>query len=232
MDISNQVSDVNTCDFSESGGTYDLKTLKDIQLLIRVIEESDSFTWSHSINVANYAYTLAEMLCLSNEQKNNIYIGALLHDIGKIEIPETILKKTCKLTPEEWTIMKTHPRVGFNFLRDYDQLMKPDIHDIVLHHHERYDGNGYPDGLAGEEISLATRIVTVADCFDAMTSNRVYQNAKDKSTAAREILNNAYRQFDPQLARVFVDFVLKGGMLCPLPYQLQDIGLINKQKSS
>lgn len=223
MDVENQASDTKTWEYSESVGIYDLETINDIQPLIRVIEESDAFTWSHSINVANYAHTLAEIFGLCSEQKNNIYIGALLHDIGKVEIPEMILKKAGKLTPEEWTIMRTHPKVGFNLLEDNERLMKRGIPDIVLHHHERYDGKGYPDGLAGEEISLAARIVTVADSFDAMTSNRVYRNAIGKSMAAKELLNNAYTQFDPEIVKAFVDFILTGSPLLSPPHHLQKI---------
>jgi HD-GYP domain-containing protein (c-di-GMP phosphodiesterase class II) len=231
MDVKNQELVTNTWDHPESI-IYEMVTLNDIQLLMAVIEESDAFTWSHSVKVANYAYMISEMLCLSNEQRNNIYIGALLHDIGKVDIPEMILKKAGKLTPDEWAIMRTHPEIGFNFLKDNERLMMRGIPEVVLHHHERYDGKGYPDGLAGEDISLATRIVTIADCYDAMTSNRVYCKAKEKAMAAKELLNNAYTQFDPKIARVFVDFILSDSPLFSPPHHLQKILFLEKQKSS
>lgn len=212
--------------------SLDVETLHLLQILTGIIAEADAFTWSHSVDVARYAYTVAQLLNLNNENIQSIYIGALLHDIGKTTIPSSILKKAGTLSADEWIIMKTHPEAGFNCLKPFSQLDLRGIPEIVLHHHEHYDGKGYPKGLAGENIPLSARIVAVADCFDAMTSNRVYRNAKDKTKAAQEIMNNAHTQFDPQVAKVFVEFIQSGAQLTSPPYQLQQIILLHKQKSS
>jgi putative nucleotidyltransferase with HDIG domain len=181
----------------------------DVRKLFNFIFEYDHYTWAHSVNVAKYAFALADLLGMGKDEKNIILLGALLHDIGKIQIPETILKKPGKLNVEEWRIMKAHPELGYKFLKSYNPLMNNDILDIVLHHHERFDGQGYPHGLVGEEISFSARIVTVADCFDAMTSNRAYSRTRDKQAAALEILNNGNRQFDPFIAEKFVEYINK-----------------------
>ena len=232
MDLQNKASGIRYGDSSDYGGLSNHETLKEIHPLLRDIEDSDSYTWTHSVNVANYSYTLADMLGHNSQSKINIYIGALLHDIGKTKITEKILKKPGALSPDEWITLKTHPIIGYEMLLNIDWLMDPEIPQIALEHHERYDGGGYPFGLSGEDISLAGRIVAVADCFDAMTSNRVYRNAKDKQVAAQEILRNAGKQFDPHIAKVFVDFLLSGEPLLPVPTQLHNMNLFNKQKSS
>ncbi|RAP73686.1 hypothetical protein DL346_25805 [Paenibacillus montanisoli] len=208
---------------SKYNNTFDTKALSDIIILAGKLKAFDCFTWTHSINVANYAYTLANIFDLSSEELNNVYIGALLHDIGKTQIPEVLLKKTSKLTSSEWKIMKTHPRAGVDLLRHSNHLMKSKISDIILHHHERFDGKGYPDSLAGDEIPLAAKIVTVADSFDAMTSKRHYRNPLDKKTAANQILTNAGRQFDPQIALRFVEFIMTDEKLHSPPNQLKKL---------
>ena len=156
----------------------------------------------HSERVALVARELATVAGMSPAMVDQIYMAGLLHDVGKIGVPEAVLKKPGKLTAEEFEQMKQHPEIGAHILRDVRQL-EPVIPG-VLHHHERWDGRGYPAKLAGENIPLAGRILCLADCFDAMTSNRTYRPALPFDTALSEIRNGAGTQFDPELAAAFL----------------------------
>ena len=129
-------------------------------------------------------------------------MAGLLHDVGKIGVPETVLQKTGKLTAEEFEQMKKHPEIGARILHDIKQVK--DIIPGVMHHHERYDGKGYPTGLAGENIPLMGRIICLADCFDAMTSNRTYRKALPLEVALGEIRRCSGTQFDPRLTEAFL----------------------------
>ncbi|GGG17805.1 HD-GYP domain-containing protein [Paenibacillus abyssi] len=174
----------------------------------KIINVRDPYTWSHSKNVAAYSYMIGELLGLNEEEKFNLYLGALLHDIGKAGVPESILNKNGRLSADEWVVMKEHTTIGYSLLRDEVQFNERGITDVVLHHHERFDGKGYPHGLKGDQLLLAARIVAVADGFDAMTTNRSYRYARDKCEAARELLHNAGTQYDPVIAQVFADYIL------------------------
>ena len=139
---------------------------------------------------------------MSDNEVEQIYIAALLHDVGKIGVPEEVLHKTGQLTDEEFATIKLHPGTGSRILRDIRQL-----HHVipgVLHHHERYDGRGYPEGLAGEAIPMMGRIICLADSFDAMTSDRTYRKGMPIETALEVIRKNAGVQFDPALAETFL----------------------------
>ena len=140
----------------------------------RSLESADTYTYGHSERVAAYAVAIAEALALDPVDVTTVRVGASLHDIGKVRIPPTILNKPGKLTPEEFDIIKKHPEWGLEILEDleFPWLIKP----IIRWHHEKLDGTGYPDGLAGDEIPLHAQIVCVADVFDAMTSARSYQD--------------------------------------------------------
>ena len=129
-------------------------------------------------------------------------MAGLLHDVGKIGVPEAVLQKPGRLTDEEFEQIKQHPAIGAKILRDIKQI--EDIIPGVLYHHERYDGKGYPDGLAGEDIPLMGRIICLADCFDAMTTSRTYRKALPLEVAMAEIRRCAGTQFDPRLAEVFL----------------------------
>src|SRR5437764_14234975 len=129
-------------------------------------------------------------------------MAGLLHDVGKIGVPEAVLQKTGRLTPEEFDEIKKHPEIGARILRDVKQL--EDILPGVLHHHERYDGRGYPSGLAGENIPRMGRIICLADCFDAMTSSRTYRKALPLEVALTEIRRCSGTQFDPVLSEAFL----------------------------
>jgi putative nucleotidyltransferase with HDIG domain len=170
--------------------------------LTSAVDAKDAYTCGHSGRVALLSRALAVELGLSAPQVERIYMAGLLHDVGKIGVPESVLQKTGRLTPEEFDQIKKHPQIGARILRDIRQI--EDIIPGVLHHHERYDGKGYPSGLAGSEIPEMGRIICLADCLDAMTSNRTYRNALPLEVALNEIRRCAGTQFDPGLADAFL----------------------------
>lgn len=172
--------------------------------LINALDSRDTYTSNHSDNVSRYAVKISEKMNLSKDLCNVIRTGSLLHDIGKIGIPEHILTKPEKLTPEEYMVIKTHPIIGYTILNHVDTFKKNGVLDIVLYHHERYDGKGYPKGLKGNEIPLSARIVGVADAFDAMISKRVYRNELDLKFVLNEICRNKGTQFDPEVVDAFL----------------------------
>lgn len=176
------------------------------------LDARDNYTAFHSKNVAYFSYEVGKALKLKNKECTHLYIGGLLHDIGKIGIPESILNKPSRLTNIEYDIIKQHPQKGFDILKHVPSFRKNSILDMVLYHHERYDGNGYPKGLSGEEIPLVARIIGVSDAFDAMTSQRAYRNTNDLEFALNEISNGKGSQFDPKIADVFLGLVKEGAI--------------------
>lgn len=180
--------------------TYD-ETLKS---LAGALDLRDNETAGHSVRVTRYCTEIAKAGGWSGDQLKHIVRGAQLHDIGKIGIPDSVLRKPGKLTPEEWEVMKTHARVGYELVRRIAFLAP--AAEIVLTHQERYDGSGYPQGLRAEEIPLGARIFAVADTLDAMTSDRPYRKALPFSAAREEITRESGRQFDPDVVRIFLSF--------------------------
>lgn len=176
--------------------------------LVSALEAKDVYTENHSRRVAGISKGLAKALGLSDNQVEEIYFGALLHDIGKIGIPETVLNKEGRLSDREFGDIRKHPLIGSKILGSLD--FYPQVLNIVKHHHERYDGLGYPDRLKGENIPASARIVGLADAWDAMTSDRVYRKALPFETAVAEIQKGAGSQFDPEIAGVFLDHIAKG----------------------
>lgn len=172
--------------------------------LANALNSRDHNTLHHSENVAKYAVLIAERMKLSKESCEIIRKGALLHDIGKIGIPENILFKNGNLTDNEYEIIKSHPTLGHNMIKHIGDFHKNGILDIVLYHHERYDGKGYPTGLKGDKIPLFARIVAIADTFDAMTSKRVYRDQLDLDYALNEIRRNKGKQFDSDIVDIFL----------------------------
>lgn len=168
------------------------------------IESRDPYTGGHVHRVTAFAVLLAKRLGLSEREQSIIRLGGLLHDVGKVAIPDAVLNKAGKLTPEEFGVIKSHPIVGHQIIGFIPQLRS--VHPIVRHHHERWDGKGYPDGLAREEIPLLARVLAVADTFDAMTTNRSYRSALSPTEAMQEILRCAGTQFDAQVAEIFAQF--------------------------
>lgn len=175
-----------------------------IQSLSIALDSRDAYTMHHSENVANYAVEIAKKMGLSKEQCHVLHIGGLLHDIGKIGIPEHILTKPGKLTDDEYEIIKTHPTIGYEIIKHIKEFKKSGVLDIVLYHHERYDGKGYPSGLKGDQIPLLARITAVADTFDAMSSKRVYRQELDLDFILGDMRKNKGTQFDPQIIDHFL----------------------------
>ncbi|MDB5330095.1 MAG: hypothetical protein JWP03_1246 [Phycisphaerales bacterium] len=170
--------------------------------LTSAVDAKDAYTCGHSERVALLSRHLAQRSGLSDHDVEQVYMAGLLHDVGKIGVPESVLQKTGKLTPEEFDQMKKHPEIGARILQDVRQIKQ--IIPGVLHHHERFDGKGYPAGLAGADIPLMGRIICLADCFDAMTSNRTYRKALPLEVAMIEIRRCSGTQFDPALAEAFL----------------------------
>lgn len=173
--------------------------------LTSAIDAKDSYTHGHSERVTELSLGLARTLGLAPPVMEDIRLAGMLHDIGKIGIPEAILNKPGRLTNEEFDVIKSHPTLGIRILRKVEFL--GGIVPMIRHHHERFDGRGYPDGLAGEGIPLAARIIAVADTYDAMTSNRPYRQAMAIDDALEEIVRCKGTQFDPQVAEAFVDMI-------------------------
>lgn len=177
-------------------------SLQMIQTLSTTIEAKDEYARGHSHRVAEYAALIAGELGWSSEEIMNLKYAAHLHDIGKIGIPDMLLNKPARLTPEEYSVIKEHTVIGAEILKNISLI--PHVAEVARSHHEHYDGTGYPDGLAGEDIPLSARIVAIADSYDAMNSRRIYRNALPPEKIFEEIENNRSIQFDPELADIFL----------------------------
>jgi HD-GYP domain-containing protein (c-di-GMP phosphodiesterase class II) len=168
--------------------------------------EKSHETQAHAERLAQLSGKLGKAMGLDDKQLTELELLSTLHDIGKISIDGSILTKTDKLTESEWFEIKKHPEVGYRIAQASPELKN--ISEYILGHHERWDGKGYPQGLAGENIPLLSRIISVVDSYDAMTQDRVYRKAMSIEEAIEEIRNNAGTQFDPEITRVFIDDVL------------------------
>ncbi|MBR5421573.1 MAG: HD-GYP domain-containing protein [Lachnospiraceae bacterium] len=166
-----------------------------MEALAHTIDAKDEYTKGHSVRVAAYSRMLAERMGLSADECENVYYMGLLHDIGKIGVPNEIINSPTKLTEEEFSVVKMHPGLGFDILSEIKS--RPDLAIGARWHHERFDGSGYPDGRAGEEIPLPARIISVADSYDAMTSNRSYRKYLSQEKVKEELKKNEGTQFDP-----------------------------------
>lgn len=173
-----------------------------LEALTASIDAKDRYTCGHSLRVAHLSQLLAKGIGLDEDEINRVRIAGLVHDVGKIGVPESVLSKPGHLTDEEFGQIKRHPEIGHRILKDIPQLR--DILPGVLHHHERWDGTGYPHGVGGEEIPLYARIIALADSFDAMSSTRTYREARDRTMVLSEIRRCAGTQFDPTLAPIFL----------------------------
>jgi len=175
---------------------------------VETIEARDPYTKQHSTTVSSYAMSIARAYGCSQEEIDKLYIAGNLHDIGKIGIPDKVLLKPGPLTEEEYEIIKKHPVIGSNIIEHLG--MWKDEQRIIRHHHERYDGNGYPDCLKGEEISLLARILSVADVYDALATDRSYRKKMSDDDAAKIIMKNAGIQFDYKIVDVFLELHNQG----------------------
>lgn len=173
-----------------------------LEALTAAIDAKDPYTCGHSERVAHLAAELAGRVGMDREAVERVRIAGLVHDVGKIGVSEAVLTKSGRLTPEEFDAIKKHPEIGHRILRDIPMLR--DVLPGVLHHHERWDGNGYPHRIGGEQIPLIARLIGIADSFDAMSSTRSYRRAMDRSAVLEEIRKCAGTQFDPELVEPFL----------------------------
>ena len=200
----NEIKRINE-ELIESNEKLEQAYLDMVETLRFTVEAKDTYTRGHSDRVAEYSVLIGERVGLPEEQIKLLRIGGLFHDIGKIGIPDKILLKPDKLTDDEYSEIKNHPSIGAHILGS--ATIFKDIIPIVKHHHEKFDGRGYPSGLKGEEIPYLARIAAIADTFDAMTSRRSYRNALDLQFVKEEIKRCEGTQFDPQLAEVVLDIL-------------------------
>jgi diguanylate cyclase (GGDEF)-like protein len=183
-------------------------SLSEVYDIASAVEAKDPYTYGHSRRVNIYAVALAEKIGLSPDEVSALSAAALLHDIGKVGIPDKVLNKKGKLSREDWEAIKAHPKLGANIIGNVPKLA-PAV-NTILYHHERWDGSGYPEGLKGEEIPLESRILAIADSFEAMTSARPYRPALSLEEVVTELRQGAGLQFDPNLVDVFVDIIEAG----------------------
>lgn len=180
-------------------------SLRVVQTLAEVIDAKDNYTNGHSTRVAEYAREIARRHGYTTKQQDEIYMMGLLHDVGKIVIPNEVINKSGELTPDEYEMIKTHTRVGARILRKIEEM--PKLVEGARWHHERYDGTGYPDGLVGESIPEEARIIAVADAYDAMSSQRSYRDILPQDAVKREIENGKGTQFDPGFADIMLAMI-------------------------
>ena len=176
-----------------------------MRTLANTIDAKDPYTNGHSLRVAKYSQEIAKRAGLDKEQQKEVYQMALLHDIGKIGIPDQIINKNTRLTDEEYEMIRKHPAIGSDILKTIEEI--PDIMIGARWHHERYDGHGYPDGLAGSEIPEIARMIGVADAYDAMTSKRSYRDVLPQDVVRAEIERGRCTQFDPVYADIMIQMI-------------------------
>jgi len=192
-------------ELSETNQKLEKAYMESIETLRYTVEAKDPYTKGHSDRVAQYSVLIGKKMGLSEDEQKTLMVGGLFHDIGKIGVPDTILRKPDKLTDEEYSEIKNHPSIGAHILAP--ATIFKEIIPIVKHHHEKYDGKGYPSQLAGENIPLFARIAAVADTFDAMTSKRTYRDELPLETVIAEIERCKGTQFDPNIADIFLDIL-------------------------
>jgi putative nucleotidyltransferase with HDIG domain len=191
-----------TISLAESRRARERSYVEAVGAVVTAADARDHETTGHSFRVAHYAVALARAMGLRGEQLKAIEWGSLLHDVGKMVVPDDILRKVGPLTEDEWHIMRQHPNWGFDMLAEVGFLQQPAL-EIVYSHHERWDGGGYPRGLAGEGIPLAARIFAVVDTYDAITSDRPYRRAHSHQTALAELQRVTGQQLDPRVVEAF-----------------------------
>ena len=192
----------------ESGDQKEDFSLNFVMSIASIIDARDGYTGGHSKRVASCAIEIAKKMGLSDEDVYNMGYVGLLHDIGKIGIPDAVLNKPGKLTNEEYDLIKTHTTIGYEILEGLYFI--PHVQEVALYHHERYDGKGYPKVLKGEEIPLFARIIGVADAYDAMSTNRIYRKHMEYEQIVEEFKKGKGTQFDPEIADVFLNMLENG----------------------
>ncbi|MNB71729.1 Cyclic di-GMP phosphodiesterase response regulator RpfG [compost metagenome] len=178
-----------------------------IETLLKLLDSWNGPYARHSERTSRYAVDIGTELELPLDERSDLYIGGLLHDIGKLSVPEYILNKPSSLDPEEFELIKQHPAKGYELASRFPEFGEG-VLNIILHHHERFDGTGYPCGLKGQEIPLSARIIAVADSFDAMISERVYRKQPhDRKYAANQLIEGRGTQFDPVIVDIFLELL-------------------------
>lgn len=173
-----------------------------IKALASAVDAKDPYTARHSMRVTRLSMVLADAIGLTADEKYVLELSAWMHDVGKIGVPDSILTKPSRLTPEEFAVMKLHAGKGGEIVGQIEELSQ--VADVIRHHHERPDGQGYPDGLRGEAIPLLSRIILIADSFEAMTSDRSYRRSTGRGQAFEELKKHSGDQFDPKLVAAFI----------------------------
>ena len=186
-------------------------SLQAVQTLARTIDAKDAYTNGHSYRVAEYSVLLAQELGWTEEEVEHLRHAALLHDIGKISIPDSVLNKPMKLTNEEYNVIKSHAAKGGEILKFITAIPGADL--VARHHHERYDGTGYPDGLRGDQIPKSARIVAIADAYDAMNSRRIYRKNLSEEIIRGELVNGIGTQFEPEAVEAFIRMLDEGRLV-------------------
>lgn len=203
------ISSLNDSIMSMAKRIEDLKTEKQkicemaARTILKALDAKDQYTYGHSMRVCYFSLVIGKELGLTDKEMYELELSALFHDIGKIGTPDAILNKTTRLTEEEFDVMKQHPSDSYNILKGFSVFEK--VARFAKHHHERYDGRGYPDALKGEQIPLFSRIILISDTFDAMTSTRVYRKGLPYETAFEELVEFSGSQFDPELVKHFIN---------------------------
>lgn len=180
-----------------------------IRVLANTLESKDRYTYHHSARVSIYADLIADRLNLSVEEKKALEVGAFLHDIGKVGVDNRIILKESKLAEPEFEAVKKHTEIGVNLIAPLE--LSPDVISIIRHHHERYDGKGYPDGLKGEDIPFLARIIGLVESFDAMVADRSYRKALPLQAVVKELKQCAGTQFDPVLVNTLLEIIVEKG---------------------
>lgn len=180
-----------------------------IECIVSALDAKDTYTAGHSQRVSDMAKRIGSLMRLSYEEQEQVHIAAHLHDIGKIGIPDAILNKTTQLSDEEWKLVKRHPAIGAEILSKSYHLNE--LKNMVLYHHEQFNGNGYPEGRKGEQIPLGSRIIAIADSIDAMASNRSYRKSYDFPVIYNELVKNSGIMYDPEIIKLVIkdwDYVI------------------------
>jgi HD-GYP domain-containing protein (c-di-GMP phosphodiesterase class II) len=192
-----------------------------VQTLLSALKCKDDYTWGHSLRVAYYCVTVGREMGLSEAEIYELEVSALFHDIGKIGVPDSVLLKPSRLTDDEFSQMKLHPSKSFEILKDFSVFKEIAVN--AKHHHERFDGRGYPEGLKGNQIPLFARIILISDTFDAMTSTRTYRKGLSFDVAFAELNEFSGTQFDPEIVEKFISCMNKENVKNEETFNLQII---------
>ena len=204
IDQMHEIKRINE-ELAETNQKLEKAYMESIETLRYTVEAKDPYTKGHSDRVAAYSVLIGKKMGLSEDEQKTLMVGGLFHDIGKIGVPDTILRKPDRLTDDEYSEIKNHPSIGAHILAP--ATIFKEIIPIVKHHHEKYDGKGYPSQLKGENIPLFARIAAIADTFDAMTSKRTYRDELPLETVIAEIERCKGTQFDPEVADIFLNIL-------------------------